>query len=81
MNNYAELPRAGQIEHSAANGFATDAAFFLNGSVLLGCNDAEMGPTNLLNPSVYKYSEHKEKLNFIFEQVLFLLFCFVSLRT
>ena len=33
MNNYAELPRAGQIEHSAANGLPPLQHFFEWGCV------------------------------------------------
>ena len=51
MNNYAELPRASQIEHSVLPTVCHRCGISLNGAVLLGCNDAEMGPTNLLNPS------------------------------
>ena len=54
--------RAGQIEHSVANGSPPLRHFFKKSSVgvLPGHNDAEMGPANSLHALAY-YSEYNKK--------------------
>ena len=53
--------RAGQIEHSVANG-RHRCDISPNRAVLPGRNDAEVGPVNLLHASAY-YREHNEGFN------------------